>query len=295
MPNDNRHGHALKLHRPSGFGEVSNHGAEPKTPDDLGLRQIGTIIAINHLALGVAANFTIEPAGSERAHRERCSERTAGGRRKDKRGGARNFADRVSLSLTTSQVANLKAAVEHAARIRLPLNRMMTVHWEAAGVPLKAMARATGQLTDLLTKAFTRHGSRTAWVWVHESGDGKGGHCHLLAHVPPSLAPLVARRQRSWLKRITGRPYRPRVILSNPIGGLLGLETGNPDLHSANLTAALGYLTKGIDPEAADRSNVLKLEPGGRVIGKRCGTSQNIGPKARKEADDKRKNTGSKR
>lgn len=283
MPHDNRHGHALKLHRSSGFGEVSNTGPQDEALDNIPLPAVGTFVAISNLALGVAANFAIEPAGSERAHRERCSERTAGERRKDGRGGARNRADRLSYSLTPAQVANLRAAVEHARRIGLPLNRMMTVHWQAAGVPLEAMARATGRLTDLLSKALTRHGSRTAWAWVHESGEGKGGHCHLLAHVPPALALLVARRQRSWLKRITGRPYRPRTLLSKPIGGMLGLETGNPDLHAANLTAALGYLTKGIDPEAAEGCNITKLEAGGRVIGKRCGVSQNIGPKARKK------------
>lgn len=286
MPYDKRHGHALKLHRSSGFGEVSNYGAEPIMPEDTGLRQIGTFVAINNLALGIAANFEIEHAGSERAHRERCSERTAGGRQqKHGRGGARNRADRVSLSLTPSQVANLRAAVEHAQRIGLPLNRMMTVHWHAAGVPLEAMAKATGRFIDLFSKALTRHGSVTAWAWVHESGEGKGGHCHLLAHVPPALAYLVSRRQRSWLRRITGRPYRPRTILSKPIGGLLGLEAGNPDLHAVNLMAALDYLTKGIDPTAADACNIVKLEPGGRVIGKRCGTSENIGSKARKEFD----------
>lgn len=284
MPHDDRHGHALKIHRSTGFGEVSNTGPQCEPTENAGLLQIGTLFAINNLALGVAANFAVEPGGSERALQERRSERTAGGCQPT-RGGARNRADRASFSLTRQQVENLRAAVEHAERIGLPLNRMMTVHWEAAGVPLEAMAKATGRLIDLLSKALTRHGSRTAWAWVHEGGDGKGGHCHLLAHVPPALAPLVARRQRSWLRRITGRPYRPRAILSRPIGGLLGLDTGNPDLHAVNLKAALGYLTKGVDPEAAVRSNVLKLEPGGRVIGKRCGTSQNIGRKARKEHD----------
>ena len=284
MPHDDRHGHALKLHRSTGFGEVSNTGPQSEPLENAGLLQIGTLIAINNLALGVAANFAVEPGGSERAPQERRSERTAGGYQPT-RGGARNRADRASLSLTRQQVENLRAAVAHAERIGLPLSRMLTVHWEAAGVPLKAMARATGRFTDLLSKAITRHGSRTAWAWVHESGEGKGGHCHLLAHVPPALAYLVSRRQRSWLRRITGRPYRPRTILSKPIGGLLGLEAGNPDLHAVNLMAALDYLTKGIDPTAADACNIVKLEPGGRVIGKRCGTSENIGPKARKDFD----------
>lgn len=283
MPHNERHGCVLKLHRADGFGEVSTAQAEPKAFEKTGLRPIGTIIAVNYLALGVAANFNELPAGSERARRQRCSERTASANSPQQHGGARNRADRVSLSLTKAQVTNLLAAVRHAQQKGLPLNRMITVHWEAAGVPLNAMARATGRLTDLLSKTLARHGSCTAWVWVHEGGDNKGGHCHLLVHVPSTLVALVARRQRSWLKRITGKSYRPRVILSRPIGGLLGLEIGNPELYAANLTAAVGYLTKGIEAEAAAACNILKLEPGGSVIGKRCGTSQNIGRKARKE------------
>jgi hypothetical protein len=282
MPDTHRHGHAMKLHRSYGFGEVSNAGPQQELAEDTGLQPTGTFVAVSTLALGVAANIVVTPDESERAHRERCSERTEGGTVGRGRGGPRNKANRASVSLSEKQVANVKAAVAHAERIGLPLNRMMTVHWEASGVPLEAMAKATGRFTDFLSKALTRHGSRTAWAWVHENGESKGGHCHLLLHVPPSLVGYVARRQRSWLKRITGRPYKKRSIFSRPVGGLLGLEVGNPELHAINLGAALNYLIKGVDPQLADRLGLDRVESGGRVIGKRCGTSQNIGNKARK-------------
>ena len=286
MPHDARHGHALKLHRFSGFGEVSNSGAEAETPENAGFQRVGTLVAIGNLALGVPANFDVTPGGSERAHRERCSERTAGGRQRQcKRGGARNRRNRESLSLTAAQVTNLTAAAAQADRIGLPLNRMITLHWESAGVPLDAMAKATGRFIDLLSKALTRHGSRTAWVFVHEAGKGKGGHAHVLAHVPQALAGLVARRQRSWLKRITGKPYKARVIFGRPIAGAHATAPGAGDLYAVNLDAALSYLTKGADEPAAERFGLTRLEPGGRVIGKRCGVSQNIGPKARRESD----------
>ncbi len=151
------------------------------------------------------------------------------------------------------------------------------------------MAKATYRFTDLLTKALARHGSRTTWLWTHENvpgnGHDKGGHCHLLAHVPAGLVPVVSSLQRGWLRRITGQPYRARVIHSKPIGGRLGLEAGNPDLHAVNLEAALAYVLKAASPEAASQFGLERLEPGGRVIGKRCGTSQNIGAKARKAKD----------
>lgn len=201
------------------------------------------------------------------------------------RGGARNRADRESQTLTAHQVANLKAAALFADTIGLPFTRMITIHWEAAGVPLADMAKATGRFTDLLAKTLARHRSGAAWLWVHEGGESKGGHCHLLAHVPAALAPVVVKLQLGWLRKITGQPYRKRVIRSEPIGGRLGLEVGHPELHAINLDAALAYVLKGASPDAASQFTLGRLEPGGLVVGKRCGTSQNIGAKARMAKD----------
>ena len=178
---------------------------------------------------------------------------------------------------------NLTAAERHAALIGLPLNRMITIHWQASGVPLAGMVKATGRFIDLMIKALARHGSKTAWLWVHENFGPKGGHCHLLAQVPADLVPVITGLQRGWLRRITGQTYRARVIYSKPIGGRLGLETGNLGLYAINLEAALAYILKWASPEAASRFGIERLEPGGRVIGKRCGTSQNIGANAREE------------
>lgn len=199
-----------------------------------------------------------------------------------RRGGARNRADRVSYALTLKQVGNLTAAARHAEAIGLPFTRMITIHWEGAGVPLPDLPKATGRFVDLLTKGLARHGSRTAWLWVHENGDGKGAHCHLLVHVEPSLVPVISRLQKRWLRLIGGNPYRTGVIKSRPIGGRLGLETGNPDLHATNLNVALEYLLKGADTNTAATYELKRREDGGRIIGKRCSTSQNIGAKARK-------------
>jgi len=59
------------------------------------------------------------------------------------------------------------------------------------------------------------------------------------------------------------------VIHSKPIGGRLGLEAGNPDLHAVNLEAALAYVLKGASHQAASQFGLDRLEAGGRVIGKR--------------------------
>ena len=261
-PNSATHGRRLKLHRVPGFGEVSNMAGKPQTPDLPSIPAAGTDVAINYLSIGVPPLSTSKTGG---------------------RGGARNSAARESIELTTAQTVNLVAAARHATDIGLPFTRMITVHWQAAGVPLESMAAATGSFIDLLTKALARHGSKTAWLWVHENGHGKGGHCHLLAHVRPVHVPIITSLQIRWLRRITGQPYRRRVIKSDPIGRKLGLETSNPELWAENVATTLGYLLKGIDPDAPVAASLARLQPGGRIIGKRCSTSQNIGRKARSE------------
>ena len=246
------------------FGEVSIAPHQPQPRTNPSIPKTGTTLAINYLTSGVAADLP-KPTG---------------------RGGARNRADRERHTLTAAQIANLKAAERHAATIGLPFTRMISIHWQAAGVPLAGMAKATGRFVDLLTRWLKRKGHRSAWLWVHENCGPKGGHCHLLAHVPPKHVKALTGQLRGWLRLITGQPYRARVIHSKPIGGRLGLEAGNPDLHAVNLEAALGYVLKGASPEAASQFTLARLEPGGRVIGKRCGTSQNIGAKARATAKE---------
>jgi hypothetical protein len=255
-----RHGGTFETSPFRGFGEVSIDPLAVKTVGKQPTVETGTPHAINYIRLGVAANLP-------------CS---------TGRGGARNRADRESHALTTAQIANLRAAERHAAAIGLPFTRMITIHWQAAGLPLEAMASATGRFIDLLTKALARHGIRTTWLWVHENGDNKGGHCHLLVHVPAEHVKRLSALQKGWLGRITGNKYRKRVILSKPIGGRLGLEAGNPELHAVNLEVAFGYCCKGAPQAVLDAFRIDRAhEPGGRIIGKRCGTSQNIAAKAR--------------
>jgi hypothetical protein len=244
-------------------GEVSKAPLKRQSIAILPIPEVGTAVAINYLTLGVAAHLPCKPS----------------------RGGARNRADRESHALTSAHIANLKAAERYAASIGLPFTRMITIHWETAGIALGGIVKATGRFIDLLTKALARHGAKTAWLWILENGDRKGGHCHLLIHVPAALVSVVTGLQKGWLHRITGNPYRKRVIHSKPIGGRLGLECGNPELHAINLATALGYLLKGADAQAAEQFGLMRLEAGGRVIGKRCSTSQNISAKARRTKD----------
>lgn len=259
------HGQGLKPDWGSASSQVSKPLPCRQDIDSASVAPAGTGLAIRYLNQGVGVP---EPVRRQR-------------------GGARNRGDRVSEALTGAQVANLVAAAKYATAIGLPLNRMITIHWEAAGVPLDGMAAATGRFTGLLAKALSWRGHRTAWLWVHEAGDGKGGHCHLLVHVPPHLVPVTERLRRGWLRLITGYQPPNRAIKAEAIGRKRGLESSNPGKWAENANKTVGYILKGVgpaEPQAALVAALLgRLEPGGRVIGKRCGTSQNIGRKARSE------------
>jgi hypothetical protein len=245
-------------------GEVSKAPLKPQAVANLPIQQTGTAVAINYLTIGVAAHLP-------------CS---------SNKGGARNRADRESHALTSAQIANLESAERHARAIGLPFTRMITIHWQSAGVAFSDMVKATGRFLDMLTKWLTRQKCKSAWLWVNENGHKKGYHCHLLAHIPAALVSRLTGLQKGWLKRISGNKYKNGVIYSKPIGGRLGLETNNPALYWPNIQKAFAYVCKGA-PQAVLNAHGIERQhaPGGHIIGRRCSTSQNIAAKARKSKD----------
>lgn len=199
------------------------------------------------------------------------------------KGGALNSSGRESFGLTSKQITNMIGAAEHAGRIGLPLNRMVTIHWEQAGIMLAEMTRATGKFFDLLSKHWTRHGFRIAYIWVHENGAGKGGHCHVLLHAPAEIVPSITPKMKKWICRVSGRTYKKNTVYSRPIGPKLGVEKSQILVWLANLEQAVGYVVKGGSDDAIQDHGLDRVEAGGFIIGKRCGVSQNISDKARRK------------
>lgn len=163
-----------------------------------------------------------------------------------------------------------------ARKIGRPFNRHITVHWEAAGVPDCQAAKATTAFLKYLREWL---GGATAYVWARENGDGKGSHVHILAYVPADRH-LSGARFRRWLERVAGRLYRPGTIHTARIAG--HRQPGGP-VYAANLQAVLTYVLKGVDADTAAAIGIAH-ESGGCIVGKRCGTSRNIGAKARRLA-----------
>jgi len=196
------------------------------------------------------------------------------------RGGARNRAGRRSDALRTDQVQSLMTSAAFAETLGLPLSRFTTIHWERAGVS-DGMKATTAFKTEL-TKQAARRGYTVAFLWVRENGPGKGDHVHILWHGPEDWPDLERCLRRAM--KAAGAVNRKGVRRTLSVGrSLRAALAGGPD-YIANLGAVVGYMVKGASPAAMRTLGLDRSEPGGVVIGKRCGVSENIGETARLRA-----------
>ena len=161
----------------------------------------------------------------------------------------------------------------------LPLNRHLTIHWEQAGNPDERAARSTGRFLKLAGDWIAKRGERITWAWVRENGDGKGGHVHILIHVPAGAR--LGDMQRRWLRSITGRAYKRTTIETRRIGGTAGAALTAPAHYQLNLLVVVGYVLKGVGAATAMTLCLERHDEGGQIVGKRAATSQNIGQAAR--------------
>ncbi len=204
------------------------------------------------------------------------------------RGGARNNALRQSDHLTPGQVENLLAGIAHAALIGLPLSRHTTVSWKLAGVT--ADLAALGRLLKLWADWLRLQGVPLTVVWVREWGRKFGNHVHILLHLPADLVPAFNAMMRRW-RKLCGAAWAAKVVKSRPVGLSLrhaerGVERG--ETYAEHLAEIAAYLAKGAKPETIKNLGLGRLRTGRVVVGKRCGTSQNIGRKARDCRDSER-------
>lgn len=192
------------------------------------------------------------------------------------RGGHRNSAGRVSYALSDQQARELLAAADFALKSGLAFNRWTTVHWRAAGVA--DGAKATACLVQNLRKAANRAGGPFACVWVRENPPGKGEHVHILWHGPEAIASL--RGMRPLLRRC-GASWKAGVCRTDPVDGALRRARVGDQSYLESVLRLVGYSLKGADAEVLASLGLERREAGGRMVGKRSGASQNIGPAAR--------------
>lgn len=194
-------------------------------------------------------------------------------------GGARLRADRVTDRLTLAQCQKLLAAARCAEQIGLPFNRHWTVHCERAGIEKQDGPRFIGHLLRLASETAKRHGGGFAAVYSRENGIGKGEHVHILMHYPVDAK--LANKTRRWVE-IAGGSYRRGVSKVTRIGGSLKVDP-NTELYQVNADAVARYLLKGADEVTGAALRLKASGQFGWIMGKRCGSTQNIAEGAQKK------------
>jgi hypothetical protein len=182
----------------------------------------------------------------------------------------------VTKRLTLPQATNLMAAVTFAREIGTPLNAHATIHWVGTEAGDDPNGERFAKVREGLDKWLKRHGvpgGLTA-IWVRErlsGGSAEVVHCHMLFHLAHPLFRGKRQNQvRGTLERLIDRH-----------------GNGNYADYTLKLTFPFNpngvYLLKGGGPDVWRRFGVPNSWRGsqGRIDGKRCGTTQNIGAASR--------------
>ena len=183
------------------------------------------------------------------------------------------MARRATATISLKAAENLIMAAGVADQMDLPLNRFVTVDWESAEC-VGRMQDIQGLFLERMSKWLKYRNVIPAYLWVIEDGRVKGLHSHILVHVPSEDLSDFKRKVPAWVDgdidkstiNIQRTPYRDSPSRLNGIKG------------------RLRYILKGGDADVSVLLNVNQKHQG-TVIGKRCGTSQNIGVKARQSKE----------
>ena len=189
-------------------------------------------------------------------------------------GGARNCKDRVTTALSQHHAEGLLRSMAIAELKGMPLNRHWTVLSERAGIDDANGAEFVGKLLVSLRRYACARGENFAAVWVREVGKRNGEHVHIAFHWPRGWK--LGQLTRKWIGQAGGACSKG-VSKIRPIGVSLTCAWTRPQLYRENLEKLGNYLTKGSDSEVAAELGLELLKPGGRIIGKRSGRTQNLG------------------
>jgi len=172
----------------------------------------------------------------------------------------------------------LKKAHSHASKLGRPLNQLVSIHWGLAPTGVSPQERMK-RMQELMRKWFHYRNERYLIVWVHEQGLSKSLHTHALIHIPDQHLKAFEVQLQQWV----GKKVAAKTI----------------DIRPADCQC-IGYILKDVKPEHYEELNILQSHAQKRsskstpVKGKRAGTSQNLGPKARADYASTRKITRSK-
>ncbi|NMW32045.1 hypothetical protein HKD42_08225 [Altererythrobacter sp. RZ02] len=125
----------------------------------------------------------------------------------------------------------------------MPLNRFITIAWGKSGIDGKRSVAATGQFVTRAREWLRGHGHAMPWVWVQETGDVFGQHCHLLLHVDRSMKDLFGPMPLRWVKAILPERYVAKTLDTQTLPAARSAAS-NPLAYEAQLLGKLHYMMK---------------------------------------------------
>jgi len=172
------------------------------------------------------------------------------------------------------QAANIIEAVKFAKSIDRHLAAHLTIHWSLTDVGDDPNGSLFAKFRESFDKWLNRRGIAFAAAWARERptcGQSDVVHCHLLFHLPATYR--TGKRQLQVKDAI-------RRLVELHGGGILHDKANDLKVHD---NPDGKYLIKGGGPEVWKRFGIRKenRRMQGIIHGKRCGTTENIGPAAR--------------
>jgi hypothetical protein len=179
--------------------------------------------------------------------------------------------------ITLRQAENMMAAVRFAGEIGTPLNVHATIHWVGTEAGDDPDGSRFAKLREGFDKWLKRQGipSGLTAIWVRErlsGGSAEVVHCHMLFHL---AHPFLSGRKRLQVERALERlidrhgrgkwgDFTLKLTFPRNPNGLYLLKGGGRDVWSNFGVPRLWRKRQGL------------------IVGKRCGTTENIGPAARR-------------
>ncbi len=172
---------------------------------------------------------------------------------------------------------NAIQAVGFADQIGLSLNRHLTVSWEHAQC-VGRVQEIQGRFLERFSKWIRYHGGVPAYCWSIENGQTLGYHSHIFCYVPRRLLKWFRRMVPKWIDGDVDQSGRVQTFKITTIKYGAGVKRLN------RLKGVTRYILKAANDDAAEMFSIIQRpDKAGQVVGKRLGTSQNIGRKARNE------------
>jgi len=170
---------------------------------------------------------------------------------------------------------NIADAIQFAWWFDHPLNLAITIHLDKAGI-VDRPQRFVGAYMKLAGDWLRLKGVEAYYVWVLENPPYGGRHLHVMIYWPKQLRQQLGPRLRRWLK-LAGGTNRSKVLRHMNL-------PQREDRDATQYGPSYGrYLLKGADPKFWSQwREPRQSEFQGWIKGKRCGTSQSIGPAARR-------------